>query len=64
MSFLKGCQEGKITPKLIEVNCPECGALMEMFVRMGGDIESSGRLVARAVCENCGYVAEEGSKPH
>ena len=34
--ILKGCEEGKATPKLVEVVCPRCGNELEEFVRMGG----------------------------
>ncbi len=61
MSFLNGCQEGKATPKLMEVACPKCGALMEIFVRMGGEIGRTGTLVEKSVCEMCGYEAEDGT---
>ena len=62
MSILNGCQEGKATPKLMEVICPKCGAIMEIFVRMGGDAGQTGTLVEQARCDACGYVAEEGTE--
>ena len=34
--LLKGCQEGKGTPRLVEVKCPKCGEYVEVFVKMGG----------------------------
>ena len=36
--LLKGCQEGKSTPRLTEVKCPKCGEVVEVFVKMGGAI--------------------------
>ena len=58
MSILNGCQEGKATPMLVEAACPRCGELMEIFVRMGGEIGRTGRLVEKSICEKCGYEAE------
>ncbi|MBO7709870.1 MAG: hypothetical protein J6S83_05345 [Lachnospiraceae bacterium] len=61
MSILAGCQEGKLTPKLMEVKCPKCGQVMEIFVYMGGDAGLTGTLKEDAKCETCGYVAAEGT---
>ena len=33
---IRGCQEGKVTPRLQEVKCPKCGEIVEVFVKMGG----------------------------
>jgi hypothetical protein len=41
---LKGCQEGKATPKMVEIKCPECGDIIEVFVRMGGTIPDASRM--------------------
>ena len=30
MAVLKGCQEGKATPKLTEIICPQCGEIVEV----------------------------------
>ena len=49
MSVIKGCQEGKGTPKLVEVKCPKCGEYVEVFVKMGGAIGKTGTLVASAL---------------
>ena len=38
MPLITGCQEGKGTPRLTEVKCPNCGAWVEVFVQMGGAI--------------------------
>ena len=50
MSVIKGCQEGKGTPKLVEVKCPKCGEYVEVFVNMGGAIGKTGTLVADETC--------------
>lgn len=60
MSLIAGCQEGKGTPRLVEVKCPRCGEYVEVFVKMGGDIGQTGTLVADEVCP-CGYVLPAGS---
>ena len=60
MSLIKGCQEGKGTPKLVEVRCPKCGAWVEVFVKLGGSIGQTGTLVADETCE-FGYVLPAGS---
>lgn len=58
--LLKGCQEGKGTPKLVDVKCPTCGAWVEVFVKMGGAAGQTGTLAADEVCE-CGRVLTAGS---
>ena len=60
MSLIKGCQEGKGTPRLVEVKCPNCGAVVEVFVKMGGSIGQTGTLAADEVCE-CGFCLPAGS---
>lgn len=60
MSLMKGCQEGKGTPRLVEVKCPKCGELVEVFVKMGGAIGQTGTLVADEVCQ-CGHILPAGS---
>ena len=60
MSLIKGCQEGKGTPRLVELKCPQCGETVEVFVRMGGPIGKTGTLAADEVCV-CGYLLPEGS---
>ena len=57
---LKGCQEGKATPKLTEIKCPQCGDCIEVFVRMGGGVGQTGRVVSDEKCLSCGYVVETG----
>ena len=61
MAVLKGCQEGKATPRLTEVICPECGEIAEVFVKMGGSVGQTGTLVSGETCPKCGYVFAEGS---
>lgn len=60
MSLMSGCQEGKGTPRLVEVKCPKCGEIVEVFVKMGGAIGQTGTLVANETC-HCGYVLKMGS---
>ena len=57
----KGCQEGKGTPRLAEVICPECGEIIEVFVYMGGAIGQTGTLATDEKCPGCGYVAKAGT---
>lgn len=58
--LIKGCQEGKGTPRLVEVRCPKCGAYVDVFVKMGGAIGHTGTLVADETCQ-CGYVLRAGT---
>ncbi len=58
--LLKGCQEGKGTPRLTEVKCPKCGAYVEVFVLMGGPIGKTGTLASDEACA-CGHVLPTGS---
>lgn len=60
MSVIKGCQEGKGTPRLVEVKCPGCGEWVEVFVKMGGAIGETGTLVSDETCQ-CGRVLPAGS---
>lgn len=53
---LKGCQEGKATPKMVEIKCPMCGTVMEIFVRLGGGVNQTGRVMYDETCGKCGYV--------
>ena len=57
----KGCQEGKATPKLTEVLCPECGEIGEVFVHMGGSADKTGRLASDEKCPKCGDIFAEGT---
>lgn len=58
--LMRGCQEGKGTPRLEEVRCPRCGAWMEVFVKMGGAIGETGTLASDEQCD-CGCVLPAGS---
>jgi len=60
MALIKGCQEGKGTPRLAEVKCPGCGQWAEVFVKMGGAPGQTGTLISDEVCE-CGCVLPAGS---
>lgn len=58
--LLDGCHEGKHTPKLVEVLCPQCGDVVEVFVKMGGAPGQTGTLVSGERC-SCGCVLPGGS---
>lgn len=58
--LLDGCHEGKHTPRLTEVKCPQCGQWVEVFVRMGGAPGQTGTLAEDEVCD-CGCVLPAGS---
>ena len=57
---IRGCQEGKGTPRLMEVKCPRCGQYVEVFVKMGGAVGETGTLHTDETCA-CGYVLPAGS---
>ena len=57
---IAGCHEGKHTPRLTEVKCPQCGEIVEVFVLMGGPIGKTGTLASDEACP-CGYVLPAGS---
>ena len=58
--WINGCQEGKGTPRLTEVKCPQCGECVEVFVLMGGPIGKTGTLAGDEIC-TCGYVLRAGT---
>ena len=58
--LLKGCQEGKSTPRLVEVRCPICREYIEVFVKMGGAPGQTGTLTADETCQ-CGCVLRAGT---
>ena len=58
--LIKGCQDGKATPRLLEVKCPKCGEWVEVFVRMGGMPGMTGTLASDETCV-CGHVLPAGS---
>ena len=57
---IKGCQEGKGTPRLVEVKCPRCGETVEVFVQMGGAVGKTGTLISDEQC-TCGCILPRGS---
>ena len=60
MAILDGCHEGKHTPKLLEVLCPKCGNVVEVFVKMGGGPAETGRIIHDETC-TCGHVIQSGT---
>ena len=58
--LLKGCREGKGTPRLAEVKCPKCGAWVAVFVKMGGAIGETAMLTSNQKC-TCGNILPTGS---
>ena len=58
--LLDGCHEGKHTPRLTEVKCPNCGEWIEVFVLMGGRPGQTGTLSADETC-SCGHVLKTGT---
>lgn len=60
MELLDGCREGKHTPRLSEVLCPNCGRPVEVFVLMQGPAGVAGTLASDETCE-CGYVLAAGT---
>ena len=58
--LLDGCHEGKHTPRLTEVKCPQCGEWVEIFVKMGGAPGETGTLVSDERCV-CGQLLPAGS---
>jgi len=58
--LIDGCQDGKHTPRLVEVLCPKCGEIVDVFVQMGGMPGLTGTLVSSEVCV-CGHVLEMGT---
>jgi len=58
--LINGCQEGKATPRLVEVLCPRCGEIVEVFVLMGGAPGKTGTLSADEIC-SCGTTLPAGS---
>ena len=58
--LLNGCHEGKHTPRLTEVRCPQCGDWVEVFIKMGGAPGQTGTLVSDERC-SCGQLLPAGS---
>lgn len=59
--LINGCQEGKATPRLVEVLCPGCGEIVEVFVIMGGAVGKTGTLASSEDCPGCGRTLAAGS---
>ena len=57
---LDGCHEGKHTPRLSEVKCPNCGEFVDVFVIMGGRPGQTGTLYSDETC-TCGFVLKAGT---
>lgn len=57
---ISGCHEGKHTPRLSEVKCPNCGEYVDVFVIMGGRPGQTGTLASGEKCA-CGYCLPAGS---
>ena len=53
MSILAGCHEARNNFVLKEIACPECGDLIELFVR-------DGKTIGIEKCASCDYVIGEG----
>lgn len=58
--LINGCQDGKATPRLVEVLCPKCAEIVEVFVKMGGAAGQTGTLVSDEICV-CGHVLAAGT---
>ena len=58
--LINGCQDGKATPRLVEVKCPKCGEYVDVFVKMGGAFGQMGTLVADETCQ-CGCILPAGT---
>lgn len=58
--LIRGCKEGKYTPKLTEVRCPQCGEWVEVFIQLGGRPGQTGTLISDETCD-CGCVLPAGS---
>lgn len=58
--LLDGCHEGKHTPRLSEVKCPNCGEFVDVFVIMGGRPGQTGTLYSDEIC-TCGFVLKAGT---
>ena len=58
--LIRGCQEGKGTPRLVEILCPKCGEIVEVFIRMGGRAGETGTLVSDEKCP-CGHILPAGT---
>ncbi len=55
MAVLDGCHESRYAVKIEEMDCPDCGEVIEYYIR-------DGVLAADARCEKCGYTISAGTK--
>lgn len=51
---MTGCQEARNAVTILEVCCPRCREVMEVFVK-------DGAVCTDSVCEICGYQIEEAT---
>lgn len=58
---IRGCKEGKLTPRLEEILCPRCGEVVEVFVKMDGKAGQTGTLASDEKCPGCGKILEAGT---
>ncbi|MCJ7835630.1 hypothetical protein MUB23_09525 [Cuneatibacter sp. NSJ-177] len=54
MAILESCEESRKNITIKEVECPQCKAVIEVFLREGATTED-------AKCEKCGYVIPAGT---
>lgn len=54
MSVMEGCHGAKNRVEIVEMDCPRCGGVIELFVK-------EGLTVGDAKCETCGYEVSAGS---
>lgn len=53
MAIIRGCDENRKTAELLEMECPKCKEILEVFVKDGKALES-------VCCEKCGFSLQEG----
>ena len=58
--LINGCQDGKMTPRLVEVLCPSCGEIVDVFVIMGAAAGLTGTLASSERCA-CGHILTQGT---
>ena len=54
MAILESCEKSRKNITIKEVECPQCKAVIEVFLREGATTED-------AKCEKCGYVIPAGT---
>lgn len=50
---MSGCHDARNAVTILEVPCPQCGEIVEVF-------ERDGAFAVDAICEECGYSFEAG----